>query len=47
MTQLTKNLVPRVLLFVFYVRLKRGVNDEIEILGTKLAYENEVGKKYL
>ena len=45
MTQLTKNLVPRVLLFVFCVRPKSGVNDEREILGTRLAYENEVEQK--
>ena len=38
-------LVPRFLLFVFCVRLKRGVNDERKILGTRLAHENEVGQK--
>ena len=45
MTQLMKNLVSRVFLFVFCVRLKSGVNDEREILGTRLAHENEVGQK--
>ena len=46
MTQLSKNLVPGVLLFVFCVRVKSDVNDERKILGTKIAYENEVGQKY-
>ena len=45
MTQLSKNLVPGVLLFVFCVRVKSDVNDERKILGTKIAYENEVGQK--
>ena len=44
-TQLSKNLVPGVLLFVFCVRVKSDVNDERKILGTKLAHENEVGQK--
>ena len=45
MTQLSKNLVPGVLLFVFCVRVKSDVNDERKILGTRLAHENEVGQK--